>query len=66
MNFDFSMDGYYYFFKSLLFNDIEINRTIFGFIKNKEELRREFDNISPYFDDRIKIRFYMVYSKTIK
>jgi hypothetical protein len=59
--FDFSMDGYYYFFKSLLFNNIEINQTIFGFIKDKEELRGEFNNIFPFFDNKTRNKFHKLF-----
>jgi ankyrin repeat protein len=59
--FDFSIDGYYYFFESLLLNNIEINQTIFGFIKDKEELRNEFNNICPFFDDETKDKFRVLF-----
>jgi hypothetical protein len=59
--FDFSMDGYYYFFESLSLNNIEINQTIFGFIKDKEDLRNEFNNICPFFDDETKDKFQKLF-----
>ena len=59
--FDFSMDGYYYFFESLTLNNIEINQTIFGFIKDKEDLRNEFNNICPFFDDVTKDKFQKLF-----
>jgi ankyrin repeat protein len=59
--FDFSMDEYYYFFKSLVQNKIEINQIIFGFIKDKEDLRREFNNILPCFDNEKKDKFQKLF-----
>jgi ankyrin repeat protein len=59
--FDFSMDDYYYFFESLLFNNIEINQTIFDFIKNKEDLNNIFTKISCYFNDETKNKYHELF-----
>ena len=55
--FDFSTDHYFCFFEALESNNDEIVKVIFDFIKNKEELKRTFTNISPFFDMNTKDRF---------
>jgi ankyrin repeat protein len=55
--FDFSMNDYYYFFKSLMINNIEINQIIFNFIENKEDLYDTFNKISLYFEKETKNKF---------
>ena len=59
--FNFSTNGYYFFFCALELNNPEIIKVIFDFIKNKENLKKTFDDISPYFNENIKNVFNQLF-----
>jgi hypothetical protein len=63
--FDFSNSEYYFFFKSLLTNNIVLIQSIFDKIKDKEDLCNTFNKISFIFDDESKKNYNRLF-KNIK
>jgi hypothetical protein len=63
--FDYTIDDYYYFFKCLSKNNIELTQLIFDKIKDKDNLRIIYNKISSFFDDKSKSDFEQLF-KNIK
>ena len=59
--FDFSIDEYYYFFKCLSKNNIELIQFIFDKIKDKDDLKVTYNKISPCFNEESKSNFNQLF-----